>query len=404
MTLGTLRSIDSADVRGKTVLIRADLNVPMQDGAITDATRISHFAPTVSGLVNRGAAVVIATHLGRPKGEPNPCLSTRPIAQALEEALGRPVVFAKDCVGEPAESATADLQPGRVVVLENLRFHAGEMENSRNFAMRLSVNGDIYVNDAFSCAHRAHASTHAITDLMPSYAGPSLLAEVAALEAALVSPERPVVAVVGGAKVSTKIAVLKNLMNKLDAVIIGGGMANTFLYANGVPMGKSLHEADQVETVREIEQLAEKAGCMICLPTDVVVSREFTANAQNRTVPVDGCPVDAMILDAGPESTRRFQELITSAKTVLWNGPLGAFEIQPFDRATVNLARIAAQRTAEGALVSIAGGGDTVAALNAAGVSNDFTYVSTAGGAFLEWLEGKTLPGIAALMSANEAA
>ncbi|WP_428686728.1 phosphoglycerate kinase [Roseibium sp.] len=401
---GSLPDIAGANVAGRTVLIRADLNVPMKNGEITDATRIARFAPTVADLASRGAAVAVMTHLGRPDGEPNPCFSTEPIARELEQQLGRPVTFAKDCVGDAAEAATGNLSAGQVVMLENLRFHRGEGENSRNFAMRLSVNGDLYVNDAFSCAHRAHASTHAITELMPSYAGPALLGEVAALETALLAPERPVVAIVGGAKVSTKIAVLKNLVQKFDAVIICGGMANTFLFAEGFQMGKSLHEADQVATVREIKTLAAAAGCEICLPMDAVIAREFKAGAANQTVPVDACPQDAMILDAGPASLSRFRTLLGNARTVLWNGPLGAFETPPFDKATVELARFAAVRARSGDLTCVAGGGDTVAALNAAGVTDDFTYVSTAGGAFLEWLEGKTLPGIAALMSAPEAA
>lgn len=403
MTTG-LRDIRSVDVRGKTVLVRADLNVPMKDGKVTDATRIERFAPTVRDLADRGAAVVIMTHLGRPTGEPNPLFSTRPVAETLEKVLGRPVAFAADCVGPVAESATANMAPGAVTVLENLRFHPGETENRHCFAVRLSVNGDIFVNDAFSCSHRAHASTSAITRILPAYAGPSLLKEVGALETALVSPDRPVVAIVGGAKVSTKIPVLKNLVSRLDHIIIGGGMANTFLFAAGAQMGKSLHEADQVGTVEEINRLAEEAGCRIHLPRDVVVAGEFRANAENRAVLADACPQDMMILDAGPRALADFQDILRGAKTVLWNGPLGAFEIPPFDTATVALAKTAAELTRAGQATSVAGGGDTVAALNAAGVADDFTYVSTAGGAFLEWLEGKTLPGIAALMAAQQAA
>lgn len=403
MTTG-LRDIRSVNIRGKTVLVRADLNVPMKDGKITDATRIERFAPTVRDLADRGAAVVIMTHLGRPTGEPNPLYSTRPIAETLEKVLGRPVGFAADCVGPVAESATANMAPGAVTVLENLRFHRGETENRHCFAVRLSVNGDIFVNDAFSCSHRAHASTSAITAILPAYAGPSLLKEVGALEAALVSPERPVVAIVGGAKVSTKIAVLKNLVERLDHIIIGGGMANTFLFATGSPVGKSLHEADQVGTVQEIVTLARDAGCSIHLPGDVVVASEFRANAENRVVLADACPEDRMILDAGPRALADFRAILRNAKTVLWNGPLGAFELLPFDTATTALAKTAADLTRVGRTTSIAGGGDTVAALNAAGVADDFTYVSTAGGAFLEWLEGKTLPGIAALMAAQQAA
>ncbi len=392
-----LPDIAGVDVAGKTVLIRADLNVPMAGGAITDDTRIARFAPTVADLLDRGAGVVILTHLGRPKSEPNPCLSTRPIAAALAERLGRDVAFAPDCVGEIAERATGGLPPGEVVLLENLRFHRGETENSRNFAMRLSVHGDIYVNDAFSCAHRTHASTDAITSLMPAFAGPSLVNEVAALESVLVRPQRPVAALVGGAKVSTKIDVLTHLVSKVDHLIVGGGMANTVLAALGYDMGRSLYEPEAIDTARSILQTAWRAGREVILPEDVVVAPRLEAGVETETVPVNAIPATMMALDAGPATCARIADTLRNCRTLLWNGPLGAFETDPFDAATIRTARVAAELTTAGSLTTVAGGGDTVAALNAAGVADDFTYVSTAGGAFLEWMEGRTLPGIEAL-------
>ena len=396
-----LPDIAEAALAGKRVLIRADLNVPMDKGRVTDATRIERFAPTVRALIDRGASVVIMTHLGRPKGEPNPQYSTRALVPELTRALGTDVRFVPDCVGEIAESITGNMAAGEVALLENLRFHAGETANSRTFAMRLAVNGDLYVNDAFSCAHRAHASTHAITSVLPSYAGSSLLAEVAALRSALDTPRKPVAALVGGAKVSTKIPVLKNLVGKVDHLIIGGGMANTFLAALGCPMGKSLHEPDCIPLARDIMAAAEAAGCRIVLPQDLVVAESFAAHAPSRVVDIHAVPSDMMALDVGDASTNALVSLLCTCRTLLWNGPLGAFEIEPFGKATFTVARSAAELTEAGTLTTVAGGGDTVAALNAAGVTGSFSYVSTAGGAFLEWIEGKELPGIAALMTTD---
>ncbi len=389
-----LPSIDDVDVAGKKVLIRADLNVPMKNQIVTDATRIIRFAPTVENLVRRGASVVIMTHLGRPEGEANPVYSTRPIAVALAEVLGRPVTFVADCVGPVSERGTGVIAPGSIAVLENVRFHKGETANNRNFAIRLSVHGDLYVNDAFSCSHRAHASTHAIATLMPSYAGPSLLAEVQALETALGKPKRPAAALVGGAKVSSKIDVLKNLVEKVDYLIIGGGMANTFLAAEGVDVGKSLYEPGVLSIAESIKNAASKSGCKIVLPVDVTVANAFSADASRRIVPVGNIGSLEMALDSGPESAAMIGGILRQCRTLLWNGPLGAFELEPFAAATNAVARLAAELTRAGKLTTVAGGGDTVAALNGAGVANDFTYISTAGGAFLEWLEGRPLPGI----------
>ncbi|APX90002.1 phosphoglycerate kinase [Brevirhabdus pacifica] len=397
--------IHDMDVRGKRLLVRADLNVPVDGDRITDATRIERFAAGMKPLLARGARLVILTHFGRPDPQsPEPEFSVGKLCPALSDALGVPVRFAETCTGEAAETQAALLRDGEVLLCENLRFDEGEAANDPGFAARLARLGDIYVNDAFSCAHRAHASTHAITRLLPSAAGPLLIEEIEALSAALEAPRSPAVAIVGGAKVSSKIAVLKNLVGKLDAVIIGGGMANTFLFADGAPMGKSLHEADQIETVAEIRALAAKAGCRLVLPTDCVGAREFAEGAEQHVFAADECPDDMMILDAGPHSLAEFEKVVAGARTILWNGPLGAFEVPPFDRSTVALAQKAARATRAGSCVSVAGGGDTVAALNVAGVADDFTYVSSAGGAFLEWLEGKALPGIAALMQATKAA
>ncbi len=398
-------SILNVDVRGKRVLVRADLNVPMENGKITDGTRINRFAAGMRSLLQQGARLVIVTHFGRP--EPNvrdPKYSVDKLRPALSTALGVPVKFSDVCAGESAVILSKQLKDGEVLLCENLRYNAGETQNDRGFAEELAKLGDVYVNDAFSCAHRAHASTHAVTRFLPSYAGPLLMEEIEALTAALESPARPSVAIVGGSKVSTKIAVLKNLAGKVDHLIVGGGMANTFLFAQGAPMGKSLHEADQIDTVKEIMDAATKSGCIIHLPADVVVSREFKTGAETEVTASGSCPEDAMILDAGPSAVNSFGFLLRDCKTILWNGPLGAFEIPPFDKATVSLAQAAAERTQDWKAVSVAGGGDTVAALNAAGVVDDFTYVSTAGGAFLEWLEGKELPGIAALKSTEIAA
>ncbi|MGB0960740.1 MAG: phosphoglycerate kinase [Halocynthiibacter sp.] len=393
----TIHAITDEAVAGKTLIVRSDLNVPMKDGKVTDATRIERFADGMKDLLAKGARLVILSHFGRPKGQVVPDLSLASVVNDLSKALGTPVMFVDTCRGEDAQKAAADLKDGQVLLCENLRFDAGEEKNDAELAKDLAKLGDYYVNDAFSCAHRAHASTAAIADHMPSFSGPLMSEEISALQAALEAPKRPSVAIVGGAKVSSKIAVLKNLVGKLDAVIIGGGMANTFLFANGVEMGSSLHEADQVDTVKEIEALAAASGCEILLPQDAAFAKEFKAGAAMRIGASTDCQSDEMILDAGPEAAKAFSTTLTDAKTILWNGPLGAFEIPPFDTATVALAKAAAAETKNGDTVSVAGGGDTVAALNHAGVADDFTYVSSAGGAFLEWLEGKTLPGIAAL-------
>ncbi len=397
--MSRLPDIAYAEVAGHTVLIRADLNVPLHNGRVTDTTRIDRFAPTVAGLAARGAKVVVMTHLGRPKGEPNPVFSTRPVAEALARSMGRSVVFVPDCVGAVAEDAAHHQAPGTVHLLENLRFHKGEEENSRSFALRLSVNGDIYVNDAFSCAHRAHASTDAITRLMPAYAGPSLLAEVDALETALETPQRPVAALVGGAKISSKIDVLEQLVGRMDHLIIGGGMANTFLAAGGLKVGRSLCEVDCIGTARSILDKAAQSGCNILLPDDLVVASGFHAMASE--VPANAIPLDKMALDVGEVTITRICRVIDRCRTLLWNGPLGAFETEPFGRGTFAVARYAAERVRTGKLITIAGGGDTAAALSAAGVAERISYLSTAGGAFLEWLEGRELPGIEALRKAT---
>lgn len=398
MALDKLKTIDDADVVGKRVLVRADLNVPMQAGVISDATRIERFLPTVRELTKRGARVVIMTHFGRPGGQVDPSLSLAPVAEKVAELLpGTKVSFAPDCIGEKAEAVVASLSNGDVAVLENLRFHKGETDNDPAFIAELVALGDLYVSDAFSTSHRAHASTEGIARHLPSFAGPLMMLEVNALKAALEAPKRPVAAVVGGAKVSTKIQLLTNLVNKVDMVIVGGGMANTFLFAQGVQVGKSLCEPDYIDTVEEILGRAAESGCKIVLPTDVVVSAEFAEGAPSDVVDVHSVPEDKMILDAGPQSVAGLVEKLSSCKTLVWNGPLGAFEISPFGEGTFALARAAAQATIEGQLTTIAGGGDTVAALNSANVTDDFTYVSTAGGAFLEWLEGRALPGVVAL-------
>ncbi len=388
---------DIGDIRGKRVLVRVDLNVPMADGKVTDATRIERVGPTIAELSDKGAKVILLAHFGRPKGEANPEFSLEPVAKATDEVLGRTVGFAGDCVGETAAAAVAAMQEGDVLLLENTRFHKGEEKNEPDFVRALAANGDLYVNDAFSAAHRAHASTEGLAHVLPAYAGRTMQAELEALEKGLGSPVKPVVAIVGGAKVSTKIDLLMNLVKKVDALVIGGGMANTFLAARGTEVGKSLAEHDLAQTAKQIMIEAAEAGCAVILPVDGVVAREFRANAPNETVAIDAVPADAMILDAGPKSVEVISQWIDRAATLVWNGPLGAFEIEPFDRATVEAARHAAGRTREGKLVSVAGGGDTVAALNHAGAADDFTYVSTAGGAFLEWMEGKPLPGVEVL-------
>ncbi len=397
MDLDKLKTTAGLDVKSKRVLVRADLNVPVRDGKVTDITRLERLVPGLADLMGRGARVVVISHFGRPKGGRDAQFSLKPVAEALGKRLPRPAVFAEDCVGEPAERTVAALLPGHVAVLENLRFHAGEEKNDASFAGRLAVLGDIYVNDAFSAAHRAHASTDAIARLLPAYAGPLLMGEITALRSALDSPQRPTAAVIGGAKVSTKIPVLTNLAAKVDKIIIGGGMANTFFLAQGVNVGRSLAEPDFTGTALEIMHAAKSRSCEIVLPADVVVAPKFEAGASHSICPVLETPADQMILDIGPKAIAHYKDVLSRCRTVLWNGPLGAFEVSPFGEGTFAVARAVAAATKAGTLVSVAGGGDTVAALNAAGVADQFTYVSTAGGAFLEWLEGRTLPGIAAL-------
>ncbi len=393
------RTLDDLDVKAKRVLVRADLNVPMKDGKIADATRIERSALTVKELAGRGARVVVMSHFGRPKG-PDAGLSLAQVAPALQAALGRQVRFVPDCIGPEAEKAVRAMSDGDVVLLENLRFHAGEEKNDPAFVRSLAALGDLYVNDAFSAAHRAHASTEGVAHLLPSAAGREMQAELDALGRALEKPDRPVLAIVGGAKVSTKLDVLGHLIDKVDVLAIGGAMANTFLLALGTPVGKSLVERDLVATARDILAKANDKGCEIALPSDVVIAAKLEAGAPSEPVPVAAVPDDKMILDVGPDSARALSDRLGDCRTLVWNGPLGAFETPPFDAATLAVARAAAGLTRDGKLVSVAGGGDTVAALAAAGVTGDFSYVSAAGGAFLEWMEGKTLPGIAALEAA----
>ncbi|PBB44701.1 phosphoglycerate kinase [Mesorhizobium sp. WSM3866] len=388
---------DIGAVGGKRILVRVDLNVPVADGKVTDATRIERIAPTISELSGKGARVILLAHFGRPKDGPSAEFSLEPIARATAEVLGRPVGFASDCIGDKAADAVAAMKDGDVLLLENTRFHKAEEKNDQAFTEKLAANGDIYVNDAFSAAHRAHASTEGLAHRLPAYAGRTLQAELDALEQGLGNPVRPVVAIVGGAKVSTKIDLLMNLVKKVDALVIGGGMANTFLAARGTDVGKSLCEHDLASTAKQIMIEAAEAGCAIILPADGVVAKEFKAGAASQTVAISDVPADGMILDVGEKTVKSVADWIDRAATLVWNGPLGAFEIEPFDRATVAAAKHAAARTKEGKLVSVAGGGDTVAALNHAGVADDFTYVSTAGGAFLEWMEGKPLPGVEVL-------
>ncbi|MEC9431401.1 MAG: phosphoglycerate kinase [Pseudomonadota bacterium] len=393
----TRKTLDDLDLTGKRALVRVDVNVPVRDGKVTDATRIDAILPTLRDILAKGGKPILLAHFGRPKGQVVPEMSLEVVRPALEAAIGAPVAFASDCVGPAAAEAIAAMPEGGVLLLENTRFHAGEEKNDPAFADALAALGDVYVNDAFSAAHRAHASTEGLARRLPSAAGRLMESELSALEKALARPERPVTAVVGGAKVSTKLDLLSNLMEKVDAIVIGGGMANTFLAAQGIGVGKSLCEHDLLDTAREIMAKAEASGCKLLLPSDVVVAREFAANAANETVAAAACPEDAMILDAGPEAVAAVAAQFEASKTLVWNGPLGAFEIAPFNAATDAAALKAAELTEAGALLSVAGGGDTVAALNASGAAAKFSYVSTAGGAFLEWLEGKTLPGVAAL-------
>ena len=397
MNLDKLKSTAGADVAGKRVLVRADLNVPVKDGRVSDATRLERLVPGLKELSKRGARVIVLSHFGRPKGGPDPQFTLKPVAEEFSRLLGGKAAFADDCVGPKAAAVVGAMRNGDIAVLENLRFHKGEEKNDPAFAAELAKLGDMFVGDAFSCAHRAHASTEGLTHLLPSYAGPLMLEEINALRVALEKPKRPTAAVVGGAKVSTKIPVLTNLIAKVDKLIIGGGMANTFLQAQGVNVAKSLAEPDFHKTALEIIAAAKAKGAEIVLPVDGVVAREFKAGAPSSVVDVTAVPADAMILDIGPKSIAHVTKVMEGCHTLLWNGPLGAFEIDPFGAGTFALARQAAAMTKAGRLTSVAGGGDTVAALNAAGVTDQFTYVSTAGGAFLEWLEGKELPGVAAL-------
>lgn len=392
-----MRRLEDADLKGKRALVRVDFNVPMQGGAITDDTRLKAALPTIAHLRAGEAAVILLAHFDRPKGKRVPSMSLEPLAAPLAELIGAPVGFCKDTVGDKAKKAAGKLKPGEILLMENTRFYEGEEANDADFAAQLAELGDLYVNDAFSAAHRAHASTEALARLLPSYAGLALEREIDHLSAALDNPARPLLAVVGGAKVSTKIELLENLVTKVDRLFVGGAMANTFLAAKGVDVGSSLHEADLLKTARGILDAASEAGCAIQLPVDAVVARELKPHAARRSTPVDEIGPDEMILDCGSQTVDQLADAISAARTLVWNGPLGAFETPPFDTATVEAARFAASRAKNHALTAVAGGGDTVAALNHSGAAGDFTFVSTAGGAFLEWLEGKTLPGVAAL-------
>jgi phosphoglycerate kinase len=390
------RTLDDVDVRNKRVLLRVDLNVPMENGVVTDLTRIERVAPTITEIADKGGKVILLAHFGRPKG-PDPKESLRPVAEAVAKVVGLPVAFAEDCIGAKAEAAIAEMRPGNTLCLENTRFHKGEEKNDPVFVDLLAKLGDLWVNDAFSAAHRAHASTEGLGHKLPSYAGRTMQAELDALSKALEVPQKPVVAIVGGAKVSTKLELLENLIGKVQGLVIGGAMANTFLHAQGLNIGKSLVEKDMADTARRVMEKAEKKRCAIILPIDAVVAYHFAANAPSHAYGVDAIPPDGMILDIGSQSMERVKGAIDDARTLVWNGPFGAFELPPFERATMEIARYVAARTKAGKLVSVAGGGDTVAALNMAGVADDFTYVSTAGGAFLEWMEGKPLPGVEVL-------
>jgi phosphoglycerate kinase len=394
----SFRTLDDVDVKGRRVLLRVDLNVPVQNGQVADASRIERLVPTITELAGKGGKVILVSHYGRPKG-PDPKESLKPIVAAAAKVIGRPIAFAEDCIGPAAEKAVAAMKPGDILCLENTRFHKGETKNDPDFAKQLARLGDIYVADAFSVAHRAHASVEAIAHLLPAYAGRAVQEELAALRRALLDPERPVAAIVGGAKVSTKLDLLSNLITQVDTLIIAGGMANTFLAAQGKAVGKSLCETDLIPTAREIMAKAKSLKREILLPVDAVVATKFAAHAPSRVVGVDDVGPDDMILDIGPRSIEQAISVLARSKTLVWNGPFGAFEMEPFDNGTVEVAEAAAELTADKRLVSIAGGGDTMAALNVAGVTERFTYVSTAGGAFLEWLEGKKLPGIEVLQA-----
>jgi phosphoglycerate kinase len=397
MSAPDFRTLDDIDVEGRRVLVRLDLNVPMKNGKVADSLRLERQAPTVRELAEKGARVIVLSHFDRPKGKRVESMSLAPVAPALAEAIGRPIAFADDCVGEPAQQAVARLGDGDVLLLENTRFHAGEEANDPDFAQAVAALGDIFVNDAFSAAHRAHATTEGLAHLLPSAAGRAMQGELDHLHRALYRAERPLMAVVGGAKVSTKIALLGNLVKQVDVLVIGGAMANTFLAAHGCEVGKSLCERDRLDTAREILRTAVARGAAVFLPVDVVVAKEFKPNADCRIASVEDVAAGEMILDVGPLSVEEFAKRLEYVRTLVWNGPLGAFETPPFERGTIEAARLAAARTKAGQLRSVAGGGDTIAALNMAGVANGFSYVSTAGGAFLEWLEGCELPGVAVL-------
>ena len=397
--MSAFQTIDDLEVAGRRVLVRVDLNVPVKDGAVGDTTRIERVLPTIRDLSERGAKVVLLAHFDRPKGKVVPEMSLRPVAAALQRLLGQDVGFGEDCIGAKAESAISAMDNGDVVLLENTRFHSGEEKNDKGFADRLAAMGDLFVADAFSCAHRAHASTEGLARRLPSAAGRCMQAELEALQAALSDPERPAAALVGGAKVSSKLDVLTNLTAKVDLLIIGGAMANTFLLAQGKDVGASLAEPDLVDVAAKILKQAQANGCDVLLPVDAVVATKLEKGVATETVAIDAVSADRMILDVGPDSAAEAVRRIGECRTLMWNGPMGAFEFPPFDAATVTVARAAARQTRAGKLRSVAGGGDTVAALNHAGVADDFSYVSTAGGAFLEWIEGKELPGVAVLMN-----
>jgi phosphoglycerate kinase len=394
---GAFRRLDGVDLNGKRALVRVDFNVPMAAGTVTDDTRLRAALPTIEALRKAGAKVILLAHFDRPKGKRVESMSLKPVAPALAKLLGAPVAFADDSTGPVAEAAVAAMKPGDVLLLENTRFHAGEEKNDPALAAEMAKLGDLYVNDAFSAAHRAHASTEGLARVLPAFAGKSMERELDYLDRALGDPKRPVLAVVGGAKVSSKIDLLQNLVTKVNMLAVGGGMANTFLFAKGVAIGKSLCEKDLADTARAIMATAEKSGCRILLPSDVATAREFRANVEHHHVHVAHVAADDIVLDAGPETVAALTRAMDEAKTLIWNGPLGAFETPPFDQATMAAARAAAERARHGKLIAVAGGGDTVAALNQAGVAGDFTFVSTAGGAFLEWMEGKPLPGVEAL-------
>jgi phosphoglycerate kinase len=396
------QTLEDLDVRGKRVLLRADLNVPVKDGIVTDATRIERLAPTIEALIDKGARVVVMSHFGRPRGRPDPAFSLRPLIEPLKKAIGgREVVFASDCIGEEARRVVGQLRPGQVALLENLRFHNGEEENSPDFARALAELGDLYVDDAFSAAHRAHASIEALARLLPAAAGKLMEAELAALTAALENPARPLLALIGGAKVSTKLDLLRFLIGKVDIMAIGGAMANTLLMAEGKEIGRSLCERDMADTAKDLLARARERHCRVLLPEDAVVAPELARDVPAQEVTIDRVPAQAMILDIGDKTVARIAAALDEARTLVWNGPLGAFETPPFDRGTVAVAKKVAGLTRAGKLLSVAGGGDTVAALAAAGVTEELSYVSTAGGAFLEWLEGRELPGVAALTAAS---